>query len=45
MTQVQDVDCRFVDFDIDMDAAMLLGTVGGGGKVGGWLGRDVAVGH
>ena len=35
VTQVQDVDCRFVDFDIDMDAGTLLGTVGGRGKAGG----------
>ena len=27
--------CRCVDFDIDMDAGMLLGTVGGRGKAGG----------
>ena len=45
VTQVQDVDCRFVDFDIDMDAAMLLGTVGDRGEAGGWLGRDAAVGR
>ena len=34
-----------VDFDIDMDAGMLLGTVGGTGKAGGLLGRYVAVGR
>ena len=27
--------CRCVDFDIEMDAGTLLGTVGGRGEVGG----------
>ena len=35
MTQVQDVDCRLVDFCINMDAGTLLGTVGGRGEAGG----------